>query len=59
MQYDKHAKNFLNLNISTVHKERIKGNSDIEEERRHMLDLDFGNTTEILKGEYIDVYEGV
>ena len=37
---------FHNLNISTVNKERKKGNSNIEIEERHMLDLDFGDTPE-------------
>ena len=50
--------NFHNLNIITVHKERSKGNSNTEDER-HMLDLDFGDTPEKLKGEYLDVSEGI
>ena len=35
IQYDKHPKNFHNLNISAVKKERSKGNSSIEIEERH------------------------
>ena len=59
IQYDKHPKNFHNLNISVVHKERSKGNSHIEEEERHMLDLDYGDIPEKLKGEYLDMYKGI
>ena len=36
IQYDKHPKNFHNLNISAVHKERSKRNSNIEEEEKHV-----------------------
>ena len=46
IQYDKQAKNFHNLKISTVNKEKYKGNSNVEEEERHMLELDFGDTAE-------------
>ena len=59
MQYGKHPNNFHGLNISAVHKERIEGNSNIEEEERHMLNLDFGDTPEKLKEEYLDVYKGI
>ena len=56
---DKHPRNFDNLNISAVNKEKSKKNSNIEGEERHMLELDFGDTPEKLKGEYLDVYEGI
>ena len=42
-----------------VHKEKSKGKSNIEGRERHTLDLDFGDTPEKLKGEYLDVYEGI
>ena len=58
IQYDRHPKNFHNLNISAVNKEKYKSNSSIEEEERHVLELDFKDTLENLKGEYVDVYEG-
>ena len=54
IQYDRHPKNFHNLNISTVNKEKYKRNSNIEE-KRHLLELDFGVTPEELKEEYLDV----
>ena len=58
IQYERHPKNFHNLNINTVNKEKYKRKSNIEEER-YMLELDFGDTLEKLKGEYLDVYEGI
>ena len=59
IQYDKHPKNFHNLNISMVHKVKSKGKSKFKEGERHLLDLDFGDTLENLKGEYLDVYERI
>ena len=41
LQYDKHPRIFHNLNISSVNKEKYKRNSNIEEEERHLLELDF------------------
>ena len=54
IQYYRQPKNFHNLNISPVNKEKYKRNSNIEEER-HVLELDFGDTLEKLKG----AYEGI
>ena len=56
IHYDRHPKNFYNLNIRAVNKEKYKRNSSIEEERQ-MLKLDFGDTPEKLEGEYLDVYD--
>ena len=51
VQYDEHPKNYHHLNNSTVNKEKYKRNSSKEEENKHALDLDFGDTPEKLKGE--------
>ena len=61
IQYDKHPKNFHNLNIRASKKERYKRKSNMEEEEeeRKMLELHFGDTPEKLKEEYLDVYEGI
>ena len=59
IQYDRHPRNFHNLNINAVNEEKCKRNSNIEEEKRHMLELDFGDTLEKLKEEYLDIYEGI
>ena len=50
---------FHNLNISAVNKEKCKRNSNIGGEERHLLELDFDDTPEKLKEEYLDVYEGI
>ena len=60
IQYDKNPKNFHNLNIRAVDKEKYKRKSSIEEEEeRQMLELHFGDTLEKLKEEYINVYKGI
>ena len=59
IQYDRHPKNVHNLNISAVNREKYKRNSNIEEEERHLLELDLGDTLEKLKEKYLDVYEGI
>ena len=41
IQYDRHPKNFHGVNISTVNKEKYERKSNIEEEERHVLELDF------------------
>ena len=56
IQYDRHPKNYHGLGISTVKKCR-KNPCMIEE--RNTLELDFGQTPDILWEEYLDVYEGI
>ena len=59
IQYDGHPKNFYNLNIRAVNKENYKRKSNIEEEERQMLELDFGDIPEKLMEACLDVYEGI
>ena len=59
IQCDKHPKNFYNLNIRAVNKEKCKRKSTIQKEERQMLELDFGDTPEKLMEEYLDIYEGI
>ena len=56
IKYYRHSKNFHNLGISAVHK--YKYHSDAKEES-DMIELDFDPTLNILKEEYLDVYEGI
>ena len=56
IQYDKHPKNFHNLGISAVN--ISKKHSDVKEEK-DMIEVGFGPTPNILKEEYLDVYEGI
>ena len=56
IQYDRHPKNYHNLGISMVNK--CRNNLDIKEEG-DIIELGFGLTPNILKEEYLDVYEGI
>ena len=58
VQYDRHPKNFYDLDIKAVD---LKSHKKIynKEEERQMLELDLGYTPEKLKGEYLDMYEGI
>ena len=56
IQYDKHPKNFHKLSISTVN--ICKNHSDAKEEK-DMVEVDFGATSNILKEDYLDIYEGI
>ena len=58
VQYDRHLKNYYDLDIKAVN---LKSHKKIynEEEKRHMLKLDFGDTPEKLKGECLDMYKGI
>ena len=57
IQYDRHPKNFYNPNIKAVNK-KYKRRFDKEEEKQ-MLELDFGDMPEKLRGEYLDIYDGI
>ena len=56
IQYDKHPKNYHSLGISTVNK---CGKNLCTKEERDILHLDFGPTPDVLREEYLDVYEGI
>ena len=56
IQYDKHPKDYHNLGISAVN--TYKNHSDVKE-GRDMIELDFGPSPNILKEEYLNVYEGI
>ena len=51
-QYDRHPKNFYNLNIRAVIKGHYKRRPNTEEERK-MLELDFGDMSKKLKEECV------
>ena len=55
IQYDRHPKNYHNLGISTVNE--CRNGLDVKEER-DIMELDLGPTLNILKDEYLGVYEG-
>ena len=57
IQYDRYPKNYHSLGISMVNK--CGKNPCTKVEERHILELDFGQTSEILREEYFDVYKGI
>ena len=57
IQYDRHPKNYHSLGISAVNE--CWRNACIKEEERDVLALDFGKTPDILREEYLDVFEGI
>ena len=58
IQYDRYPKNFHNLNIRAVNKEKNKRKSFTEKDRQ-MLELNFGDMPEKLREEYLDIYEEI
>ena len=58
IQHDRHPKNFNNLNIKAINQKSHKKGPNKEEEGQR-LELDFGDMQEKLKGEYLDMYEGI
>ena len=58
IQYERHPRNFYNLNIRPVNKEKYKRKS-ITEKERQMLELDFRDTPVKLKEEYLNIYNGI
>ena len=59
IQYNRHPKNFYNLIIRALNKEKYKRKSNIKEEERQMLEWDFGDMPEKLKEGYLDIYDGI
>ena len=55
IEHDKLPQNFHNLGISTVNV--CQNNSGIEEE--NVIEVDFGPTPNVLREEYLDIYEGI
>ena len=58
IQYNRHSRNFYNLDIKTMGQKSHKKMYNKEEERQ-VLELDFGNAPEKLKGEYLDMFKGI
>ena len=56
MQYDRHPKNYHSLGISAVNKH---GKNLGTKEERDIIELDFVPTPDILKEEYLDMYERI
>ena len=57
IQYNRYPKSFHSLGVSAVNK--YGKNPCTKEEERDILELDFGQMSDILKEEYLDMYEGI
>ena len=57
IQYNRYPKNYHSSGISAENKSGK--NACTKEEERDILGLDFGQTLDILREEYLDVYEGI
>ena len=58
IQYDRYPTYFYDLDVKTIDLKSHRKIHDIfMEEDRQMLDLDFGNTPEKLRGHYLDMAE--
>ena len=58
IQYNGHPKNFYNLDIKVVDS-NIHTKICNKEVERQILELDFGDTQEKLRGEYLEMYEEI
>ena len=60
VQYNRHPRNLNDLDIKTIdQKSHKKIHGRFKEEERQISDLDFGDTQEKLRGDYLDMYEGI
>ena len=57
IQHDRHPKNYYSLGISAVNK--CRKNLCTKKKERDILELDFGQTLDILREEYLDVYKAI
>ena len=59
-QYKRNSRDYLKLNIKELDEKNHRiMNGKLEEKDRQIIELDFHNTSEKLKGEYLDMYDGV
>ena len=59
-QYDRHPKNFYDLDIKAIDQKNHREIYDrLKDEDKQVLELDFGNNSDKLRGEYLDKYEEV
>ena len=60
VQYDRNPRDFYNLDVQAIdQKNHRKLNDRLKEEDRQVIELDFGDTLDKLKVEYLDMYDGV
>ena len=60
VQYDRNPRDFYCLEVKAIEQKNHRKIYDrLKEEDRQVVELDFGNTLDKLKGEYLDIYDGV
>ena len=60
VQYGKNPRDFNNLDIKAIDQKYHKRiNNKFKDEDRQITEIDFGDTLDKLKGEYLDMYDGV
>ena len=60
VQYDRNPRDFYNLNVREIDQKYHREIYDrLKEEDRQVIVLDFGDTPDKLKVEYLDMYHGV
>ena len=59
VQYDKHLKSFHSMSVRPINKMKSKIKSRKDEKERPISEIDLRDTSDRLKEEYLDRYEGV
>ena len=59
IQYDKHPKNFHIMSVRSINKKKNKSKSKKDEKERPISEIDFWDTSDRLKEEHFDRYQGV
>ena len=60
IQYNRNPRDYFKLDIKELEQKNQKKLYDkLKEEDRQYIELDFGNIPHELKGEYLDMYDGV
>ena len=60
VQYDRNPKKFYELNVKAIDQKNYRKMYDkLKDEDRQVLDMDFGDNPDMLRGQYLDMYEEV
>ena len=59
VQYNRHPKDFYDSDVKAIDQKKCKKMYDRYKEERHIWELDFGDTPEKLRGDYLDMYKGI
>ena len=60
VQYNRNPRDYYKINVKALEpKHHRKIYDRLKEEDRQVIELDFGDTADTFKGEYLDMYHGV